>query len=72
MVIILKLKRKKQFAKIDFHFLASKTKFNDQKACGHMGAFLVACLNTQMFKNCPESSWMNGMSFIFDFFFFVS
>lgn len=25
-----------------------------------MGAFLVACLNTQLFKNCPESSWNNG------------
>lgn len=29
-----------------------------------MGAFVVACLNTQLFKNCPESSWNNGMYFI--------
>lgn len=41
-------------------FAASKAKFVDQKACGHMGAFIVACLNTQLFKNCPESAWNNG------------
>ncbi|XP_055312406.1 uncharacterized protein LOC129574417 [Sitodiplosis mosellana] len=39
---------------------ASKAKFVDHKACGHMGAFIVACLNTQLFKNCPESAWNNA------------
>lgn len=37
-----------------------KAKYNDQKACGHLGAFLVACLNTQLFKNCPQSAWTDG------------
>lgn len=41
----------------DWNFIASKIKFVDAKACGHLGAFLVACLNTQLFKNCPESAW---------------
>lgn len=48
-----------------------KTKYDDKKACGHMAAFLVACLNTQLFKNCPQASWTDGMIFIYFYRFYI-
>lgn len=49
--------------KIRILIAATKAKYDDKKACGHMGAFLVACLNTQLFKNCPQSAWKDGEIF---------
>lgn len=32
------------------------------QGCGHLAAYVVACLNTHLFKNCPKSIWNDSKS----------
>lgn len=53
-------------------YLAKQAKNVETKGgCGHVGAFVVACVNTQLFKNCPQSIWNDSKSAIYRFFYAV-